>query len=318
MNLQETSAPSPVNRIHELKHELTPKSRIIGGYVVDNPRKVIFMTVAELAKACSVSEATVVRFVGQLGYGGYADFQQALRDLVDTELTLLDRVDMTGVLEPGAERFRSTVYEEIDNLRQLFEHTDLAQVDRIISLLHQYPQVYVIGSRLSYTTAYYLGWSLTKIRGGIQIFKGSDKTTIDWLTISPSDVLVVIVAQSRYPNELIRLGKLVKRLGQQLVVIADSTACPILHWADEALIAPSTHIPLFGSPTTLACLVNYLVHELASRYGPDLKKHQEKLEQSYWEHDVLFNTRRLPGDSRPSSGNGTAGEIRRPLPDGDG
>jgi hypothetical protein len=33
--------------------------------------------------------------------------------------------------------------------------------------------------------------------------------------------------------------------------------------------------------------------ELASRYGDDLKKHQEKLEQSYWENDVLFSMKRL-------------------------
>jgi hypothetical protein len=33
--------------------------------------------------------------------------------------------------------------------------------------------------------------------------------------------------------------------------------------------------------------------ELASRRGSDLKKHQEKLEQSYWENDVLFNLNKL-------------------------
>ncbi|MFZ7126203.1 MAG: MurR/RpiR family transcriptional regulator [Desulfobacterales bacterium] len=295
MNGRENGVHPLVNRISGLHRELTPKSRIIGDFVVENPRKAMFMTVAELARACGVSEATVIRFVGQLGYSGYSDFQQSLRDFVDTELTLLDRLEMTAMLEPGAERFRRVVFEEIDNLRQLFEHTDVEQADRVVSMLHASPQIFVIGSRLSYTAAYYLGWSLTKIRGGIQIFRGSDKTTIDWLTISPDDVLVVIVAQSRYPNELIRLGKLVKRLGRSLVVITDSTACPLLHFADESLIAPSTHIPLIGSPTTLSCLVNYLIQELTGRYGADVKAHQEKLEQSYWENDVLFNMKRLPG-----------------------
>ena len=80
------------DRITKFNQELTPKSRIIGDYVKENPRKVVFMTVAELAKACEVSEATVVRFVGQLGYDGYSDFQQSLREFVDTEMTLLDRV----------------------------------------------------------------------------------------------------------------------------------------------------------------------------------------------------------------------------------
>lgn len=288
-----TTAHPLLDRIAKFHEELTPKSRIIGDFVKENPRKVVFMTVAELAKACEVSEATVVRFVAQLGYEGYTDFQQSLRDFVDTELTLLDRVDLTDMLEPGTERFRRVVSQEIDNLRQLFENADIDQMDRVVSLLHRSPQIYVIGSRLSYTLSYYLGWSLTKIRGGIQIFRGSDKTTIDWLTISSIDALVVIVALSRYPNELIRLAKLAKRLGQHLVVLTDSAACPINHEADEVLIAPSPHIPLIGTPTALSCLINYLVMELASRYGSSLKQHQEKLEQSYWENDVLFSMKKL-------------------------
>lgn len=286
--------PHPLlDRIATSQAELTPKSRIIGDFVKENPRKVVFMTVAELAKACGVSEATVVRFVGQLGYEGYADFQQSLREFVDTELTLLDRVDLKDMMEPGAARFRRIVSEEIDNLRQLFENADIDRMGRVVALLQDSPNVFVIGSRLSYTLSYYLGWSLTKIRGGIHILKGSDRTTIDWLTIAPANALVVIIALSRYPNELVRLAKLAKRLGQRMVVLTDSAACPIVREADESLVAPSPHIPLFGTPTALSCLINYLVMELASRCGDTLKKHQEKLEQSYWENDVLFSMKKL-------------------------
>ena len=59
---------------------LTPKARILADYIVNHPRKAVFMTTKELAQACQVSEATVVRFVSQLGYEGYGAFQQALRD----------------------------------------------------------------------------------------------------------------------------------------------------------------------------------------------------------------------------------------------
>jgi DNA-binding MurR/RpiR family transcriptional regulator len=109
------------------------------------------------------------------------------------------------------------------------------------------------------------------------------------------DSVAVIIATSRYPNELIRLGKLVKRLGQTLVVIADSATCPVLQFADRHLIAASKHIPYLGSPTPMSCLINYLVHELASRQGDALKAHQAKLEQSYWENDVLFNMKDIGG-----------------------
>jgi DNA-binding MurR/RpiR family transcriptional regulator len=116
---------------------------------------------------------------------------------------------------------------------------------------------------------------------GIRIMSGSDRTTIDWLTIAPADSVSVIVATSRYSNELIRLGKLVKRLGHTLVVITDNASCPVIQFADHHLIAVSTHIPYLGSPTSMSCLVNYLIHELAGRQGEGLKTHQAKLEQSY-------------------------------------
>lgn len=278
-----------MKKIFEHHSSLTPKGQILGDYILKNPRKVVFMTTRELAAACQVSEATVVRFVSQLGYEGYGEFLQALRYLVDTELTLLDRVDLSDMNVPGAERFRRVVFEEIDNLKELYAKIDMDVIDKVMDYLQKISNIYVIGSRISYTFAYYMGWSLTKVRQGIRILKGSDSTTIDWLTIAPPDSFVVIIANSRYPNELIKVGKLVRRLGMTLLVIADSSLCPLIQFAHMTLIAPSQHFPLIGSPTPLSCLINYIVIELASRDGKELKVHQEKLEQSYRENDILFN-----------------------------
>ena len=286
-----------MKKIFEHHSSLTPKGQILGDYILKNPRKVVFMTTRELAVACQVSEATVVRFVSQLGYDGYSEFLQALRDLVDTELTLLDRVDLSNMNGPGAERFRRVVFDEIDNLKQLYIRTDMVVIDKVVDYLEKSSAIYVIGSRLSYTFAYYMGWSLTKVRQNVHILKGSDSTTIDWLTIAPTESLVIIIATSRYPNELIRVGKLVRRLGKTLLVIADSSLCPLIQFAHMILIAPSQHFPLIGSPTPLSCVINYLVLELASRDGKELKEHQEKLEQSYRENDILFNLEKPSGAS---------------------
>ncbi len=280
-----------LQRLSANRADLTPKARVIADYILNNPRKVIFMTTKELSRAARVSEATVVRFVNQLGYRGYGDFLQELRDIIDTELTLIDRVGLTDMKAPESERFRRVVYSEIDNLKQLHETLAQDEVNRAVDLLHGSSAVYVVGSRLSYTFAYYLGWSLTKIRTRVQIMRGSDSTCIDFLTIAPADSLVVIFATTRYPNELIRLGKLAKRLALTLLVITDGALCPLIPFADLSIVAPSRHIPLIGSPTTLACLINFFVVELAARRGADLQAHQERLEKVYLENDVLFNLR---------------------------
>jgi DNA-binding MurR/RpiR family transcriptional regulator len=287
----------PTNRltmkgIVEQHPSLTPKARILGEYIVNHPRKAVFMTTRELAQTCRVSEATVVRFVSQLGYEGYGAFRQALRDFVDRELTMLERTDIATTAGEGMNRLHQVVSEEMDNLKQFFVTVEMDTLQKVVDYLEKSPAVYIIGSRLSYTFAYYLGWSLTKVRTGIHILKGSDSTAIDWLTISAPGSLVVIIATSRYPNELIRLGKMARRLDRTLLVITDSSLCPLTQFAHLTLVAPAKNIPFIGSPTTIACIINYLVLEVAARDGNRLKDHQAKLERAYRENDVLFNLRR--------------------------
>jgi len=282
--------PHPViKKLMRQHHTLTAKGKVLSDYITRNTRKAVFMTAKELSEACSVSEATVVRFVVQLGYKGYGDFLQALRDVVNTELTLLDRADLSDLKGKGANRLRRVVSEEIDNLKQFYKTADIDKINTMVDYLAKESSVYVIGSRLSYTFAYYLGWSLTKVRSDVHILKGSDDTCVDWLTIAHPESIAIIIATSRYPNELIRLGKLVRRLGHTLIVITDSQLCPLNQFAHLSLTAPSKHIPFIGSPTTISCIITHLVIELASRYGKRIRKHQQKLEKSYRESDILFN-----------------------------
>lgn len=280
---------SLLDKLRQGRGVLTPKGRLIAHYILQNPRSTVFLRTHELARECGVSEATVVRFVEQIGYHGYRDFIQALRDVLDTELTLLDRVELTDVDGAEGERLGRVIRDEIHNLNHLYRSLDFEAIRKATDLLRDSSRVYVVGSRLSYTFAYYLGWSLTKIRSRVRILKGSDSTCIDWLTICDEPVLVVMIATSRYPNELLRLAKFVRRCGHTLMVIADSPLCPLGQFADLELLAPCEHFPIVGSPSTISCLINCLIVELVSRDGKDLKAHQEKLEQAFLENDILFN-----------------------------
>jgi|GEM_PF-137808 len=276
-------------RLNRCREDLTPKAKVLCDYILQHPRQAVFQRVRELARSCGVSEATVVRFVEQLGYDGYKDFIQALKDHVDTELTLVDRVQLAKMDGPETERLGRVILEEIRNLKSLYESLDVETIRRTVDLLREARTIYVVGSRLSYTFAYYFGWSLTKLRTGVTILKGSDSTAIDRLTLCPESALVVMVATTRYPNELIRLAKVVRRNHHTLLLITDSPLCPLSQFAQLTLIAPCEHFPIVGSPSTISCLINCLIVEMIHRNGDDLRRHQEKLEKAFLENDILFN-----------------------------
>ena len=288
MDSKSTSLNKIIDRHYS---ELTAKSRLLADFVLSRPDKAVFMTTRKLAAAVGVSEATVVRFVRQLNYESYARFIDALRDLIDTELTLIERSRLVSpvVRSDDAELERIT-NQDIENIRAMGASIDLKEVQKIRTILKESEALHIIGSRLSYAPAYYMGWILAKLRTNVNIFKGSDRTVLDLLTFASRKSAVVIIATSRYPNELIRMGKFVKRHELKMILLTDSLSCPLVPFTDHLLVTPLQTMPFLGSPTSLMSLINYLVHTMAAEMGDELKRHQEKLEQAYLENDILFST----------------------------
>jgi DNA-binding MurR/RpiR family transcriptional regulator len=278
-----------INDISNKIDSLTPKAQALGNYIMLNPSKAVFMTTKELAKNCGISEATVVRFVSTLGYEGYSDFQNALKDFVNTGLSLPERADIKGIKKHGADRLHRGILEELGNLQHLYENIDVETMNEFVENLNRAHTIYVVGSRLSYTFAYYLGWSLTKIRKGIHILKGSDSTSYDMLANANEKSLVILTTTTRYPNELIKLARMIRRSSHTLLTMTDSSLCPVAGFADMSLVVPSRSIPFIGNVSGMLAVIQYIVQELANKRGEDLEKYHKHLEQIYLENDILFN-----------------------------
>ena len=169
--------PISLNKIINTHYsELTSKGKVLANFVSSNPDKAVFMTTRKLAAAVGVSEATVVRFVRQLNLPSYAVFIKSLRDIIDNELTLIERSRLANhVVHSDDAQLEKITNQDIENIRAMSKNIDLSEVKKIRKILKKSETVYIIGSRLSYAPAYYMGWTLSKIRKDVIIFKGSDR-----------------------------------------------------------------------------------------------------------------------------------------------
>ena len=112
---------------------------------------------------------------------------------------------------------------------------------------------------------------------------------MDYLVNAPEQSLVILTATTRYPNELIKLCKMIRRAGHTLFVLTDSKLSPVIPFAHKSLVVPSKSIPFIGNVSGMLTVIQYMVQELAERRGEELRDYQEQLEQIYLENDILFN-----------------------------
>lgn len=290
-NVPMSSDSRPLQTILDEKFDgLSGKGKILAECVLSKPDKAVFMTTRQLGAEAGVSEATVVRFVRQLGFDTYARFISSLRDFIDHRFTLMERGRMVRpVMVSDDNELDWLVSQDVTNIKAMHKRVDLDTVKAARKLMREAPAVFVAGARLSYSCAHYMGWTLSKIRGNVSILNGSDRTAMDQMIFAPEGSVVVIVATSRYPNELIRMGKIARRQNFRIILITDSGSCPLAAFSRHVMVAPLTTIPFLGNPTSLISLIHYLLNCLAADMKDELKAHQEQLEQAYLENDIWFN-----------------------------
>ncbi len=121
-------------KIREYYDHLSRSYRKVADYIMSNYYEVAFMTAAQLAYAVGVDTTTVVRFSQRLGYNGYPELLQDVREQVKSEIYAAYEPQILSPEDPAG-AFRDRISQEQQNLRQLLVHNPPEHVEAIARLL---------------------------------------------------------------------------------------------------------------------------------------------------------------------------------------
>ncbi|SDJ58583.1 MurR/RpiR family transcriptional regulator [Streptomyces indicus] len=208
-------------------------------------------TVAKVAERAGVSAPTVIRFVNRLGYRGFPEFQQALRDELDQrDASPLALYATTGFASrgdsPADELLASSARSHAAALDATFSALPPADLQRAVDLLADPKRrVLLTGGRFSGLHARYLGLHLLQVRDDVSLLaEGQVERTAELARAGRRDVLTVFDFR-RYEPELLALATLVTERGGKVVLFTDSWLSPISAVADVVL--PS-HVGTAATP----------------------------------------------------------------------
>lgn len=215
-------APSFFARVDRARATLTATQAKIAEALSEGYRQAVFYTLAEAARAVGASQASVVRLARALGYEGFTDMQDAMRDYVaDSMRSTVDRFRRIEESAGGSGGWEELVASGERTLRSLPNLVPIEAVSALASSLSTYASISVVGFESTAGLAEHLSYYLS--RAGFPAEAVTERSGNLYGTIrrAGKGTLVLCLMVSRYPRTAVEFCRACTRRGSTLAVISD-------------------------------------------------------------------------------------------------
>ncbi|WP_260954819.1 MurR/RpiR family transcriptional regulator [Pseudomonas citri] len=268
--------------------DLTPSERKVVRALLDHYPRNGLGPMSRLADHAGVSDPTIVRLVKKLGFGGYAEFQEALLSDMDHRLS-----SPRTLLKPRAKLPQGDTWSQYlaASQRNLIDTQALTQPEdvRVLVqwLLDSRHQVHCFGGRFSNFLAQYLLNHLRLLRAGCFVLEDNAQLPDRLFDVQRQDV-VLIFDYRRYQAQALRVASAAKARHARVVLFSDVYASPLRELADLIISAPVESTSAFDSLVPALAQVEALIACLAPQC-PELAERLEGIDTLRTE----FNTHLL-------------------------
>lgn len=259
----------------------------ISAYIKEHYDKAAYMTAARLGKEVGVSESTVVRFVMELGFEGYPEFQRSLRSLIRARLTAVQRIEVTNNLIGEGDVLKKVLDSDIEKIKNTFEGIDKSAFDAAVKNIVDAKTLYILGLRSSAYLAEFLNYSLRMLSDNVRLIQttSGNETFEQMMNIGEGDVLFAI-SFPRYSRSVIKGVDFAKRAGADVIALTDSENSPIAEKADQLLVAQSDMASFADSLVAPMSVLNALIVAITRERSEEFSKRLHRLEAAWDEYNV--------------------------------
>lgn len=263
----------------------SPSQARIARFILDHPREAPFMTASQMAERIDVSESSVIRFASHLGYSGYPELKEAMKELLLDQMTTIERMALYDDDHHKESTCQRTMALDMLDLGEAQKGLDPAKVELFAKALVQAPSVYFAAQRSSSVLAQYLGFYLSWFLPSVNHLTAD--LFREKLITAPSESLVVGISFPRYSRWTVDVVSMAKERGHRIGVISDSSDSPMAQSNPEhTLVVPCRHISFIDSFTAPMSLMNCIIMAVAEELGEKAKGRLVELEELWTEGSV--------------------------------
>ncbi|MGC8638134.1 MAG: MurR/RpiR family transcriptional regulator [Athalassotoga sp.] len=250
----------------------------MANFIMNDSEKVLYMTVSELASASKVSDASVIRFVKDLGYDSFQQLKIALAkeredEIDDKDITISKDDSVKEIIE----KTKLSCIKAIDDTNSIVDIKKLEDAARAIS---EAKRVEVYGVGTSAAVAMVIQYKLIRLGIPCKAYDDPHIQAMSASTMNFGDVAIG-VSHTGSTKDTVDSLKIAKEHGAFTISITDHPKSPIAKYSDVVLETFSRETPVKSGAGRSIVAQIFLIEVLVGLlYSLDPKKAEKYGEES--------------------------------------
>lgn len=262
-----------IKLIYENYDSFTSSKKLIADFILNNSNYILYDTLSELAHKINTSTTSIIRFARDLGYSGYSEMQEALREFAALDDPFDAQKTLSKIQDKNiSELFESSINKDIENLQHTIKSIPKDKLEEAINLIAKSRKVYITGYNDSFALAFYMALRLGQVRDNVDLLQSvGGMYPKDIVNSNEEDVLIAYFFP-RYSLYTLNIIKWVSSNGGKVIIITSNNIEKIRDFGDVIL---PTHVYGGGVKESLIApmsLSSYIASSVAVVNGDEAKE----------------------------------------------
>ena len=239
------STNSCLLRLQAILNGLKPAEKRVAEYILTYPKKILTITMSQLATQTSASYATVNRLIKRIGYSGFKELKRFLyQDVMDNQSLDTAEIISFSLRTPAAEICQNIFSFASSTLYESIQVADIGLINQATDQIVQGKSLTFLGGGTSGICAKYAFSRFMRI--GVRVFFCDDNilTRMQATLLGENDVLFAISSSGR-TSDILECAQIAKSNGATVISLTDYAISPLSQMADTALFTTSRNTDLF-------------------------------------------------------------------------
>ena len=241
------------NRIHANYNSFTKAERKVADFVLAKPSDVLYMSITDLADACTVGDTSVFRFCRTMHLQGYQEFKMNLAQAINSEdsetAQFAGEINLDDSITDVARKVLATNINALNETFSLIKPDDIA---RAVDMIRSARRVVFFGVGSSLATALEANNKFMRIANMTSCLFDSHLQAMTAAMMEPQD-LAVIISYSGSTKDCVEVAKLCKNNRVPVISITRFVKSPLTQQSDLVLLSGANEGPLQGEIGRASC-----------------------------------------------------------------